>query len=72
MKDLQSYISNPVNEAYNPSYDISFMMGGKEWNATLKLENPKDSVLMDKWFEEQVDNTIRFVSGGPNDIDLPE
>lgn len=45
-------------------------INGEHVSVTITLDNASDAKVMDKWFEEQLDNTIMHASGGPNDIEL--
>ena len=72
MKKLNEYMETPVNEKYNPAYEIAFLVDGKTVKATVVLDDVKDADLMDRWCSEQVDNTIRFANFGPHDIEVPE
>ena len=74
MKDLQQQLKEDlgqVSEARNYPYRANLMTNdGEHINVTITLDNASDAKVMDKWLEEQLDNTIMHADGGPNDIEL--
>lgn len=74
MKNLQEQLQQEighVTEARNYPYRAGLMTdGGKYIHVTITLDDPKDADVMDKWLEEQLDNTVMHADGGPNEIEL--
>lgn len=74
MKNLKDKLNEDltgVNEARNYPYRAALMTdGGEHVSVTITLDNASDAKVMDKWLEEQLDNTIMHASGGPNDIEF--
>lgn len=74
MKDLQQQLKEELgqmNEVRNYPYRANLMTNnGEHINVTITLDSPRDANTMDKWLEEQLDNTIMHADGGPNDIEL--
>ena len=74
MKNLKDKLNEDlagVNEARNYPYRAALMTNdGEHVSVTITLDNASDAKVMDKWFEEQIDNTIMHADGGPNDIEF--
>ena len=74
MQTLQERLNEQlgqVDEARNYPYRAALMTdGGEHVSVTITLDNASDAKVMDKWLEEQLDNTIMHASGGPNDIEF--
>ena len=61
MKNLQEQLQQEigqVTEARNYPYRVNIIVPGHPINVTITLDNPRDAEAMDKWLEDQLDNTI--------------
>ena len=55
----------------NNVYRVALLVAGAmPVNVTIKLGDPSDAEAVDKWLEEQIDNSVFAAIGGPNDIEL--
>ena len=74
MQTLQERLNEQLgqtNEARNYPYRAALMTNdGEHVSVTITLDNASDAKVMDKWLEEQLDNTIMHADGGPNDIEF--
>ena len=57
-------------EKNNLKYRVALLIKGMPVTVTLTLDSIDDAAAVDKWLEDEKDNSIYAADGGPNDIEL--